>query len=193
MQASRLTAIAGWLRSGMGAAWRGNRLATRFCRSAVCQNSDCGSCATSLGGWSASNSSSTMRRAVLARSVCVLTCMPEVGVRMQLAASTRSPSISTMQTRQLDAEAPRGAEDRLAGADVDLAPVDAESVGLADDVCLHSITEPFQSSPRKRGPIVPYTQASGIWVPARAGMTHESVATSITKSRAASPAPPENT
>jgi hypothetical protein len=27
--------------------------------------------------------------------------MPAVGVRMQLAASTRSPSISTMQARQL--------------------------------------------------------------------------------------------
>ena len=39
--------------------------------------------------------------AVFARSVCVLTLMPAVGVRMQLAASTRSPSISTMQARQL--------------------------------------------------------------------------------------------
>ena len=55
----------------------------------------------SLGGWSASSSSTTMRRAVLARSVWVLTFMPGVGVRMQLAASTRSPSTSTMQTRQL--------------------------------------------------------------------------------------------
>ncbi len=53
MQASRLTAIAGWLRSGTGAARRGNRLASIFCRSAVFQNSDCGSCATSLDGWSA--------------------------------------------------------------------------------------------------------------------------------------------
>src|SRR5262249_17107259 len=97
----RLTAIAGWLRSGASAARRGNRLVRRPCRSAVSQNSDCGSCATSLGGWSVSNSSTTMRRAVLARWVCVLTFMPGVGVRMQLAASTRSPSISTMQTRQL--------------------------------------------------------------------------------------------
>ena len=52
-------------------------------------------------GWSVISSSTTMRRAVLARSVWVLTFMPGVGVRMQLAASTRSPSISTMQTRQL--------------------------------------------------------------------------------------------
>ena len=40
-------------------------------------------------------------RAVVARSVWVFTFMPGVGVRMQLAASTRSPSTSTMQTRQL--------------------------------------------------------------------------------------------
>ncbi len=101
MQASRLTAIAGWLRSGTGAPRRGNRLVATFCRSAVCQNSDCGSCATSFGGWSVSSSSTTIFRALLARSVWVLTFMPGVGVRMQLAASTRSPSISTMQTRQL--------------------------------------------------------------------------------------------
>jgi len=37
----------------------------------------------------------------LARSVSVLIFIPGVGVRMQLAANTRSPSISTMQTRQL--------------------------------------------------------------------------------------------
>ena len=43
----------------------------------------------------------TIRRALLARSVWVLTFIPGVGVRMQLAASTRSPSTSTMQTRQL--------------------------------------------------------------------------------------------
>jgi hypothetical protein len=96
-----LTAIAGWLRSGAGAARRGKRLAVTFCRSAVSQNSDFGSCATSLGGWSVSNNSTTMRLALCARLVCVLTFMPGVGVRMQLAASTRSPSISTMQTRQL--------------------------------------------------------------------------------------------
>jgi hypothetical protein len=40
-------------------------------------------------------------RAVLARSEAIFTFMPAVGVRMQLAASTRSPSISTMQARQL--------------------------------------------------------------------------------------------
>ena len=42
-----------------------------------------------------------MRRAFLARSVWVFTFMPAAGMRMQLAASTRSPSTSTIQTRQL--------------------------------------------------------------------------------------------
>ena len=40
-------------------------------------------------------------RAVLARWLEALTFMPLAGLRMQLAASTRSPSISTMQARQL--------------------------------------------------------------------------------------------
>ena len=40
-------------------------------------------------------------RDALARSDAVFTFMPAVGVRMQLAASTRSPSTSTMQARQL--------------------------------------------------------------------------------------------
>src|SRR5207253_10304608 len=44
------------------------------------------------------------------------------------------------QVRQLDSEAARGAEDRLASADVDLAPVDAEGVGLAARVSAHRIT-----------------------------------------------------
>ena len=43
----------------------------------------------------------TMRRACTARSDAVVTFMPAVGLRMQDAASTRSPSTSTMQARQL--------------------------------------------------------------------------------------------
>ncbi len=105
MQASRLTAIATWLRSGggtsigvaLGEAAGLDLLALddlpelgiRIVRDAP------------ASGWSVISSSATMRRAVLARSVWVFTFMPGVGVRMQLAASTRSPSISTMQTRQL--------------------------------------------------------------------------------------------
>src|SRR5262249_429144 len=95
MQASRLTAMAGWLRSGSGAPRRGKGLVSTFWRVAVFQNSESGSCAMSCAGWSAMSSSTTMRRAVLARSVWVFTFMPGVGLRMQLAASTRSPSIST--------------------------------------------------------------------------------------------------
>src|SRR5262249_15081151 len=66
------------------------------------------------------------------------------------------------QVRQLDAEPARGAKDRLAGADVDFASVDAEGVGLAAAIDTHALI-----------------------------LT--SAIISITKSRAASPAPPENT
>src|SRR5262245_65914755 len=72
MQASRLTAIAGWLRSGTSAVRRGNLLAVTFCRSAVFQNSESASCATFFGGWSVSSSSTTILRAVLAWSLWVL-------------------------------------------------------------------------------------------------------------------------
>jgi len=43
----------------------------------------------------------TMARAFTARSLAVFTFMPTPGVRLHEAASTRSPSISTMQARQL--------------------------------------------------------------------------------------------
>jgi hypothetical protein len=43
----------------------------------------------------------TMRRAFTARSVVVLTTISGAGFRMHDAARTRSPSISTMQARQL--------------------------------------------------------------------------------------------
>ena len=43
----------------------------------------------------------TILRAVRARSDAVTTFIPGAGLRMQEAASTRSPSISTMQARQL--------------------------------------------------------------------------------------------
>ena len=101
MQASRLTAIAGWLRSDSGDSRAGKRLSVTPCRSAHCQKRDFGSCDRARGGWSATSSSITSRRAVTARSVAVLTFMPGAGLRMHEAASTRSPSISTMQARQL--------------------------------------------------------------------------------------------
>ena len=71
-------------------------------RSAQFQNFEAGSCAAvARSGWSVIKSSNTIFRAALARSDAVFTFMPGVGVRMQLAASTRSPSTSTMQARQL--------------------------------------------------------------------------------------------
>ena len=101
MQASRLTAIAGWLSSGAGRVRAGKRLSRTPVSSAHRHSRDFGSWADSRGGWSASSSSMTMLRAVVARSLAVLTIMPSVGSRMHDAASTRSPSISTMQARQL--------------------------------------------------------------------------------------------
>ena len=53
------------------------------------------------GGWSAASSSMTTRRAAIARALSVRTTMPGVGMRMHEAARVRSPSISTMQARQL--------------------------------------------------------------------------------------------
>ena len=101
MQASSWTAIAGWLRSGAGAARRGKRLSLTPSASAHCQNREFGSCAAARAGWSPTSSSKTILRENLARSLAVLTFIPAAGLRMQEAASTRSPSISTMQARQL--------------------------------------------------------------------------------------------
>ena len=57
--------------------------------------------ASGRAGWSARSSSITMARARRARALRVCTTMPGSGRRMHDAASVRSPSISTMQTRQL--------------------------------------------------------------------------------------------
>ncbi len=104
MQASRLTAIATWLASSSGTcagSRAGNRLAATPSTSAIAHSWLERSCAADCAGWSATSSSITSRRARAARSVAVETTMPGVGLRMQDAASTRSPSISTMQARQL--------------------------------------------------------------------------------------------
>ena len=103
MQASRLTVMAGWLASVTGAVRAGKRRSMTSIFLAQSQNREPGACAASGGGWAASSISNTMSRADLARSDEVRTVMPSVGWRMQLAASTRSPSISTMQARQLPA------------------------------------------------------------------------------------------
>ena len=72
-----------------------------FWASAQCQNGETWSGDSSCGGWSATRSSITMRRALTARSVAVFTTMLGEGFLMQEAVSTRSPSISTMHARQL--------------------------------------------------------------------------------------------
>src|SRR5581483_2083173 len=101
IQASRFTAIAGWLGSAAGAARAGKRLAETPSFSLHVQNLESGSCAAGLAGWSAISISNTVLRARLARSDALLTFIPAVGLRMQDAARTPSPSISTMQARQL--------------------------------------------------------------------------------------------
>jgi hypothetical protein len=79
----------------------GKRLSVTPVFSAQCQNFESGSCEVSRAGWSATRSSITIFCAAIARSLAVLTFMPTLGVRLQEAARTRSPSISTMQARQL--------------------------------------------------------------------------------------------
>ena len=101
MQASSCTAIAGWLRSGAAGARRGKRLSLMSSASAHCQRREPGSCAAARSGWSPTNSSKTRLREAFARSLAECTFIPGVGGRMQEAASTRSPSTSTMQARQL--------------------------------------------------------------------------------------------
>ncbi len=65
------------------------------------QKLDLGSWLTSRSGWSAIRSSNTIWRAFLARSLADLTFIPAAAFRWQDAASTLSPSTSTMHARQL--------------------------------------------------------------------------------------------
>ena len=100
-----------------------------------------------MAGWSVRRSSATILRAVLARSVCVFTFMPgggranarrgEHALALDLDHAHAAIAVRPIaglrrvaEVRQLDVEAARGAEDRLAFADVDLAVVDEEGVGL---------------------------------------------------------------
>ena len=101
MQASRLTRIAGWLGSGATAGRHGSRLSVTSMRSAHCHSLESCWCATSRAGWSATSISITIRREARARSVAVCTTMPGAARRWHEAASTRSPSTSTMHARQL--------------------------------------------------------------------------------------------
>src|SRR5262249_47425522 len=55
------------------------------------------------------------------------------------------------QVRELDVEAARGTKDRLAGADVDFAAVDAEGVGFPAWVCVHRLTISLRPHRPRRG------------------------------------------
>ena len=101
MQASRLTRIAGWLGSGAGAERAGKRLVPTSRRPAHCHSFESCWWAVPRGGWSATSSSITIRREAAARSVAVCTTIPGPARRWHEAASTRSPSTSTMHARQL--------------------------------------------------------------------------------------------
>ena len=104
MQASRLTLIATCESSRVGTrsiAIAGKRLSDTPCSSAMAWKCEERSCAVSRSGWSAISISMTTRREVTARAESVRTTMPSATVRMQEAARVRSPSISTMQARQL--------------------------------------------------------------------------------------------
>ena len=80
----------------------GKRLASTPTRSAQRQNFESGSCARRARGLVGQQQlEDHPRAAVGARSSRSSTFMPGVGLRMHEAASTRSPSISTMQARQL--------------------------------------------------------------------------------------------
>ena len=93
--------MAGWLGSWAQRSVVGKRLSVTPVRSAQFQKALVGSWLVARAGWSATSSSMTMLRAFVARSVLVWTFIPTAGRRLQEGARVRSPSMSTMQTRQL--------------------------------------------------------------------------------------------
>ncbi len=109
MQASSATWMAGWERSagrgeGAGASVAASVVAAAGSR--ICSTSSQKwlerSGLSARAGWCSSSSSSTPSRACRARAELALcTTMPARASRMQDAARVRSPSISTMQARQL--------------------------------------------------------------------------------------------
>ena len=99
MQASRLTAIAGWLASAATSGRGAKRGLPTFSHSA--QKSTSLRRVSAVSGMSASSISSTICCLLRARSLAVCTTMPALGARQQDGASVRSPLISTMQARQL--------------------------------------------------------------------------------------------
>ena len=101
MQASSCTSIAGWLASAAGRRGSGAKREVVRPRCRDQRAKPPVSSRAAAPGWSASSSSNTIRRAWRARSEALSTTMPATGLRMQEAASTRSPFTSTRQARQL--------------------------------------------------------------------------------------------
>ena len=102
IQASRLTAMAGCEWSGATGSRVSKRGEDTFSLEAQWSSSESsrygdGPCC----GMSASNSSTTIFCECRARVESLFTCMPSAGLRQQDGARVRSPSISTMQARQL--------------------------------------------------------------------------------------------
>ena len=77
------------------------RVAEEIGSNAVAFAVDVTDTASVRAGWSATKSSITIFCAAMARSLAVFTFMPLAGLRWHDAASTRSPSTSTMHARQL--------------------------------------------------------------------------------------------
>ena len=151
MQASRLTAMATWLRSGAGTASSrasGSGPASSFMRVddlpefGIRIVRDLASPADR-----SSSSSATILRAVLARSVCGLdlhagrrradAACGQHALALDLDHADAAIAVGAIaglrrvaQMRQLDAEPARGAEDGFAVADVDLAVVDHEGLAV---------------------------------------------------------------
>ncbi len=107
MQASSATWMAGWERSaGRGAGASVAASVAAAAGSCICSTSSQKwlerSGLSARAGWCSSSSSSTPSRACRARvELALRTTMPGRASRMQEAARVRSPSISTMQARQL--------------------------------------------------------------------------------------------
>ncbi len=99
MQAARLTVMAGWLWAG-SCGRRGAKRGVATPRVAHQRRSSFDKVSLCCGAL-ASSSSRTSFCARRARSLSVRTVIPGAGSRLQAGASSRSPSISTTQARQL--------------------------------------------------------------------------------------------
>ena len=163
MQASRLTRMAGWLASGAPALGRqGSGWLLTCTKSAWLQKCEVGSCEVARSGWSATSSSSTIARALVARSVAVLTFMPTAGAAL---AGRRQHALAldldhagaavavravagrglVAQVRDVGAETLRDRPDGLSGLRLDLLAVELEH-----DARPHARLDPALVGPGRR-------------------------------------------